>query len=230
MRSTVRNDKFFLDVNRFLGTKNMIPFFLDVETPGDYVFKHYRTIWQTKIYQKFIKGREEKKIKVSNVVKWVQNHSGLSINTCFEYEKNLEDGVFNLTNTVYYYFKELEKYKILDVIYDGSEFGSEFEVVLGKYYEYNEMSIEELEKYRDDFERKQSKKNNSNNNLVFQRCNEYTEVIPEDSKEIIRNVSKPKFRKEKEYICKYCGELTSNWNISYGDGKYCKCRNCRDKD
>lgn len=224
--------------------KANIPPFLNVIVKGHLSFDCDYRLWQSCVFNKFIKNRLGKTIKISNIVLWVQNHSNLPYNKDLLYPINIFNKRINtISDTLIDYFKTLEMYGFIKLESQVRFFYSEYVIVYDKFNPLLNLSEDKII----DLIRKE--------NRMKYRENTKQEVVSTISEVVTTKQTPYSFDNEvnamsevaitkhttlecKTYVdipirnynksssCKICGDITSDWTIYYGVEKTCICRKC----
>ncbi|MDU1309989.1 MAG: hypothetical protein E6923_04610 [Clostridium sp.] len=184
--------------------KNTIPFFVDIETPGDLLFKCDRVLWQSEIFYKFVYKNINGKIDLRYVVRWVEEYSSLELNYFLPYGMSY----YNLLETIYFYFDQLSIYNIVKWKFKNNIYKdkSSLIVLLDDYEDYkNRCSIGGF---------------SYNPKVVKKEIEEKDKTINKKNSTVLSVFNK-------KGICRSCGKETNNWITYYGSDGTCICRDCR---
>ena len=210
--------------------KEHIPIFLDLQTPGDYLFSCDRIIWQSEIFHRFIYRNKKSIVCIKYVVNWIKENSRLKLNN--SYYCKYEDT--NLVDVIYYYFDYLCNLGILGWKTKVSGSGIEKSacyILLKDYQNYKYMNEEEIREYL-----KESRKRARGEKLAL------IDYRIDNYKSDTINTEKMNAREEHQFddnkgrgvlaiynkvgICRYCGKKTDSWTVYNGIDGTCTCREC----
>lgn len=200
----LNQNNLWMDIsNRLKISKYNLPNQLNIRVKGELVFRCDNRIWQAYIYEKFILNRKGKTIYIFNVVRWVQDHSLIPINTELKYTKDIKTlDIPDLSDAILNYLNRLCDYGILEKLSGRNNFYTSFLVLKDSLFI----------KYM-----KEEKPLDRKNNLMEQL-------------ELQNKINVKKTNKivcDRSGICKVCGIETSDWVVFYGENNTCICRECR---
>lgn len=200
----LNENNLWIDISKRLGiSEGNLPNQFNIKVKGELVFKCDYRIWQAYIYEKFILNRKWKTIHTFNVIRWVQDHSILPINTELKYTKDIKAlDIPDLTDVILNYLNRLCDYGILEKSSGTNNFYTSFLVVK------DSLFIEDI---------KEEKPLDRKNNLM-ERIELQNKINVKETNKVVS---------DKTGICKVCGVETSDWVVFYGENNTCVCRECR---